>query len=107
MGVANSWGHKAAALHTNLQATQNLGGVANGIVGAIEAVDSERMVLGVETLRSQEQMQISECAMDFESLVVDCNGRYPCNGVCELAQRSARRDIRTRLCGAWLCFMLR
>src|SRR5258707_9678813 len=56
--VANPWRHESAALHSNLQAAQDFGGGAKRIVGAIQTVQSARMILFVETLRPDQQVQV-------------------------------------------------
>src|SRR5207245_2291536 len=93
MCIANPRRHESAALHSNLQPAQNLGGAAKRIVGAIEAVQPARMIFFIETLRPDQQVQIAEGALNFDSLMVwsGCwNSRY-C--VRKGAQRGPRRNV--------------
>jgi len=68
--VTNPWRHESAALHSNLQAAQDFGNGTKRIVGAIQTVQSARMILFVETLRPDQQVQVSEGALNFGGLVI-------------------------------------
>ncbi len=52
VGVADSRRNQAAAFHANFQTAQSFGGAADGIVGAVEAVQPARVVLFVEAFRA-------------------------------------------------------
>src|SRR5258708_3347126 len=107
MGVTDSRRYQPAALHSNLKAAENFGGVADGIVSTVQTVEPARMILLVKAFRPHEQMQVSECALNFDDIVV----RWACwnSGDCirKQTQRRTRRGIRVQLwrrCLA-LCFM--
>ena len=69
VSVTNSRRHQPAALHSNLQPAQNFGGVADGIVSTVQTVEPARMILLVKAFRPHEQMQVSECALNFDDIV--------------------------------------
>jgi len=71
------WRHRfsappAAALHANLQPAQNFGGVADGIVSTVQTVEPARMILLVKAFRPHEQVQVSECTLNFDGFVGPC-----------------------------------
>jgi len=70
VGATTSRHHQTAAFHANLQPAQYFGSVADGIVSRVEAVESVGMILFVKAFRAQEQMQVSECPLNFDGFVV-------------------------------------
>ncbi len=94
MAVTDSRRHQPAALHANLQPAQNFGGVADGIVSTVQTVEPARMILLVKAFRPHEQVQVSECTLNFDGLVVRVACWNPGDRICQQTQRGTRRGIR-------------
>jgi hypothetical protein len=86
VGVTDTRRHQPAAFHANLQPPEYFGGVADGIVSAVQTVEPVRMIFLVKALRPQEQVQVSECTLDFDGFVVRCACADSGDGIHELAQ---------------------
>jgi hypothetical protein len=70
MSVANPRHDEPAALDSNLQPSEIIGGVPQQIVGAIQAVEPMGMVLLIQSFRTEQQMQASQRAMNFIGFLI-------------------------------------
>src|SRR6266571_2594727 len=70
VGVTDPGRHQPAPFDSDFQSAESFSSVAEGIVSTVQAVEPGRMVLFVETLRTDKQMEVSERALDIESLLI-------------------------------------
>src|SRR5258708_641744 len=69
----------------------------DGIVSAVQAVEPEGVIFFVEAFRAQQQMQVPEGTLNFDGSVVGGTRWNTGDRSREMAQVSARSEIRVRL----------
>src|SRR6266699_669454 len=70
VGVTDPGRHYAAPFDSDFESAESFSSIAQGIVSTVQAVEPGRVVLFVEALRTDQQLEISERALDIESLLI-------------------------------------